>query len=388
MPPVTGDPFVHLHVASGYSLRYGASHPHVLVERAAEHGMDTLALTDRDGVYGAVKFAQACRVGGHPADPRRRPRGRAHRAAVRRRRWCARRCGSAAARRAAGSSPARGGATVDPRHPRVTVLARRQAPAGRRCAGWSRPPTCAASAGSRSAPSTWSPSTSGPRPSGRRPAGAARSRLRGGPGADRPPSRPGPGGARPLARRSSAATDLLLEVVSPPRPGRPAPRAARMLGFAAEERRAGGAHQRGPLRRPRRRARPPTCSTPPAGWSRSTPGTSTGSTPRATSSPARRWRAVADEVAAAAGLGERAARRLLAATRRVADRCARRPAGRPRHRRGAPPRARRARPTAPSEDPAPVRTVLRRALRGRARPPRRWPPTADGRGSGSTTSSG
>jgi error-prone DNA polymerase len=58
---VTGDdPFVHLHVASGHSLRYGASHPHVLVERAADHGMDTLALTDRDGVYGAVRFAKAC----------------------------------------------------------------------------------------------------------------------------------------------------------------------------------------------------------------------------------------------------------------------------------------------------------------------------------------
>ena len=54
------DPFVHLHVASGYSLRYGASHPHVLVERAAEQEMDTLALTDRDGTYGAVKFAGAC----------------------------------------------------------------------------------------------------------------------------------------------------------------------------------------------------------------------------------------------------------------------------------------------------------------------------------------
>ena len=58
------DPFVHLHVASGYSLRHGASHPRVLVERAAEHGMDTLALTDRDGVYGAVKFAQACQQAG------------------------------------------------------------------------------------------------------------------------------------------------------------------------------------------------------------------------------------------------------------------------------------------------------------------------------------
>jgi error-prone DNA polymerase len=58
------DPFVHLHVASGYSLRHGASHPHVLVERAAEHGMDTLALTDRDGMYGVVKFATACRKAG------------------------------------------------------------------------------------------------------------------------------------------------------------------------------------------------------------------------------------------------------------------------------------------------------------------------------------
>ena len=54
------DPFVHLHVASGYSLKYGASHPRNLVERAVEAEMDTLALTDRDGVYGAVRFAKAC----------------------------------------------------------------------------------------------------------------------------------------------------------------------------------------------------------------------------------------------------------------------------------------------------------------------------------------
>ncbi|HWG95151.1 MAG TPA: PHP domain-containing protein, partial [Mycobacteriales bacterium] len=58
------DPFVHLHVASGYSLRHGASSPRALVERAAEHGMDALALTDRDGMYGAVKFAQACTAAG------------------------------------------------------------------------------------------------------------------------------------------------------------------------------------------------------------------------------------------------------------------------------------------------------------------------------------
>ncbi|MGH3347838.1 MAG: PHP domain-containing protein, partial [Nocardioides sp.] len=58
------DPFVHLHVASGYSLQYGASHPHTLVERAAEQEMDTLALTDRDGTYGAVKFVRACQAAG------------------------------------------------------------------------------------------------------------------------------------------------------------------------------------------------------------------------------------------------------------------------------------------------------------------------------------
>jgi error-prone DNA polymerase len=58
------DPFVHLHVASGYSLRYGASSPQRLVERAAEAEMDTLALTDRDGVYGAVRFVKACLTAG------------------------------------------------------------------------------------------------------------------------------------------------------------------------------------------------------------------------------------------------------------------------------------------------------------------------------------
>jgi error-prone DNA polymerase len=64
---VSRDPFVHLHVASGYSLQYGASHPHVLVERAAEHGMDALALTDRNGTYGAVRFVRAAgRVGIRP----------------------------------------------------------------------------------------------------------------------------------------------------------------------------------------------------------------------------------------------------------------------------------------------------------------------------------
>ena len=58
------DPFVHLRVASGYSLRYGASAPSALVAAAAGHEMDTLAITDRDGLYGAVRFAKACAAAG------------------------------------------------------------------------------------------------------------------------------------------------------------------------------------------------------------------------------------------------------------------------------------------------------------------------------------
>ena len=40
------DAFAHLHVASGFSLRYGASTPAALVERAAALGQPALALTD------------------------------------------------------------------------------------------------------------------------------------------------------------------------------------------------------------------------------------------------------------------------------------------------------------------------------------------------------
>ncbi|MFI6689200.1 DNA polymerase III subunit alpha [Streptomyces sp. NPDC050485] len=56
--------FVHLHVASGYSARYGASHPEALVQRAAERGMAELALTDRDTVAGMGRFVKACAAHG------------------------------------------------------------------------------------------------------------------------------------------------------------------------------------------------------------------------------------------------------------------------------------------------------------------------------------
>ncbi|GAA2258000.1 DNA polymerase III subunit alpha [Streptomyces amakusaensis] len=55
---------VHLHIASGFSARYGTSHPSDLVKRAAERGIGTLALTDRDTVAGTVRFARAAMAAG------------------------------------------------------------------------------------------------------------------------------------------------------------------------------------------------------------------------------------------------------------------------------------------------------------------------------------
>jgi error-prone DNA polymerase len=52
--------FAHLHVASSFSLRYGTATPSALAARAAGLGMSALALTDRDGLYGAFKHVQAC----------------------------------------------------------------------------------------------------------------------------------------------------------------------------------------------------------------------------------------------------------------------------------------------------------------------------------------
>lgn len=54
----------HLHVSSGFSARYGASHPRDLVARAAVRGIGTVALTDRDMVTGTVRFAKAAAAAG------------------------------------------------------------------------------------------------------------------------------------------------------------------------------------------------------------------------------------------------------------------------------------------------------------------------------------
>ena len=57
-------PFVHLHVASSYSMRYGTASPSALAAAAEKRGMPALALTDRDGLFGAYKHAQACAAAG------------------------------------------------------------------------------------------------------------------------------------------------------------------------------------------------------------------------------------------------------------------------------------------------------------------------------------
>lgn len=106
--------FPHLHTVSGFSLRYGASHPERLAERACERGVDALALTDRDTVAGAVRFAKACAAAGvralfgaelgvEESEPAREGRD---------------------ARRERRRVPVRGGAFVDESMPRVTFLAR------------------------------------------------------------------------------------------------------------------------------------------------------------------------------------------------------------------------------------------------------------------------
>ena len=110
--------FTHLRVYSGFSARFGASLPAALAEQAAERGLDALAVTDRDTLAGAVRFAKACEASGvRPLfgvdlaappylEPGGAPRGERRRA------------------------PARGGAFVDESAPRARFLARNGA-------GWS-----------------------------------------------------------------------------------------------------------------------------------------------------------------------------------------------------------------------------------------------------------
>ncbi|MEK3881742.1 DNA polymerase III subunit alpha [Paenibacillus sp. PL2-23] len=57
-------PFVHLHAHSEYSLLDGAARIKDLAARAAELGMNALALTDHGVMYGAIPFYRACQAQG------------------------------------------------------------------------------------------------------------------------------------------------------------------------------------------------------------------------------------------------------------------------------------------------------------------------------------
>ena len=63
MPETTLE-YAELHAWSNFSFLQGGSHPESLVDRAAELGLSAIALTDRDGLYGAVRFAVYARQRG------------------------------------------------------------------------------------------------------------------------------------------------------------------------------------------------------------------------------------------------------------------------------------------------------------------------------------
>ncbi|WP_066642720.1 DNA polymerase III subunit alpha [Serinicoccus hydrothermalis] len=147
-------------------MRYGASHPAELVARAAGLGQSALALTDRDGLYGAVRFVRACGEAGVApvlgvdlalAGPPSGPVGRAGHLDVARspfvtglrteerkdRRQVAPGRGwgegpDARPERRGPRSPVKGGTLVDDQQPRVVLLARGQRGGAEAGAGWAR----------------------------------------------------------------------------------------------------------------------------------------------------------------------------------------------------------------------------------------------------------
>ncbi|HUF33106.1 MAG TPA: PHP domain-containing protein, partial [Acidimicrobiales bacterium] len=58
--------YAELHCHSNFSFLDGASHPEELAEEAARLGLEALAVTDHDGLYGIVRFAEAARAVGLP----------------------------------------------------------------------------------------------------------------------------------------------------------------------------------------------------------------------------------------------------------------------------------------------------------------------------------
>jgi error-prone DNA polymerase len=65
-PDLARVPYAELHCHSNFSFLDGASHPEQLAEEASRLGLEALALTDHDGLYGVVRFAEAARAVGLP----------------------------------------------------------------------------------------------------------------------------------------------------------------------------------------------------------------------------------------------------------------------------------------------------------------------------------
>jgi error-prone DNA polymerase len=61
---VASTPYAELHAHTNFSFLDGASPADELVERAAELGLAALAVTDRNGLYGAVRFMGAAQEAG------------------------------------------------------------------------------------------------------------------------------------------------------------------------------------------------------------------------------------------------------------------------------------------------------------------------------------
>ncbi|MGW2085839.1 DNA polymerase III subunit alpha [Streptomyces sp. NPDC001880] len=297
--------FTHLHTVSGFSLRYGASHPERLAERAAQRGMDALALTDRDTLAGAVRFAKACESAGvRPlfgvelaVDPAATERTR----------------GSGRTRRP--RTPVRGGAFVDESAPRATFLARDGA------RGWAELCRLVTAA-------------HGPAPDGARQPLVGRSELPAegltvllGPASDigraLTAGRPDRAAALLAGWREIYGDDLRLEVVHHGREGTGPGSlrlAARTFGFAAEQ------GVRAVLTNAVRYA--DAGQGPVADVLDAARGLVPVAPRRAPLDSGERWlkdaRAMAEtagRIASAAGLGQDAGERLLTETRRTADAC-------------------------------------------------------------------
>lgn len=312
--------FTHLHTVSGFSLRYGASHPERLAERAAERGMGALALTDRDTLAGAVRFAKACRAG----DREVRPVFGVDLAVASYGSYGS--YGEGVGRHAVRlRTPARGGAFVDESAPRVTFLARDGA------RGWAELCRLVTAAHARGAVDPLDGSgpldVTGPPLAGREALPADGLTVLLGPASEvgraLAASRPDRAAALLAPWREMYGDDLRLEAVDHGRPGAGAGSlrlAARTLGFAADQ------GVRAVLTNAVRYADPG--QGPIADVLDSARRLVPVDPRRSPLDSGERWlkdedamREAAERIASAAGLGRGAAARLLAETRDTADAC-------------------------------------------------------------------